>query len=70
MLKQQMGTDQTEGPTAAKKNETTMSQITSLLNAENAAWNVSVFVKTATVTARKAQAPVGKGSSTSPAQCG
>ena len=51
----------------AKKKETTMSQMTSLQNALKAAAKVRVLVKIATVTARKAQAPVGRGSNTSPA---
>ena len=52
--------------TLAKKKETTMSQMTSLQNALKAAAKVRVLVKIATVTARKAQAPVGSGSRTSP----
>lgn len=44
-----------------------MSQMTSFWNATKACWKVSVFVNTAVVTARNAQAPVGRGSSTSPA---
>lgn len=51
----------------AKKKDTTISQITSLVNALNAAAKVKVFVATATVTAMKAQAPTGRGSSTRPA---
>ena len=43
-----------------------MSQMTSLLKAEKAAWKGSVCVNTAMVTARNAQAPVGSGSKTSP----
>ena len=58
------------GLTAAKKKETTMSQITSFWKAMNACWKLSVFVKIVTVTARKAHAPVGKGSKTSPAAHG
>lgn len=54
-------------PTAAKKKETTMSHMTSFVNAPKAWPKVSVLVKTAVVTARKAQAPVGRGSSTRPA---
>ena len=53
--------------TLAKKNETTMSQMTSLQKALKAAAKVRVLVKMATVTAKKAQAPVGSGSSTRPA---
>ncbi len=52
--------------TAAKKNETTMSQMTSLENAVKAWEKVSVFVKIETVTARNAHAPVGRGSNTRP----
>ena len=55
-------------PTAAKKKDTTISQMTSLLKAAKAAWKGSVFVDTAVVTARNAHAPVGNGSSTRPAQ--
>ena len=54
--------------TAAKKNDTTMSQMTSLVKAENACPKLSVLVATAVVTARNAQAPVGSGSSTRPAR--
>ena len=50
----------------AKKNDTTMSQMTSLLVAANACAKVSVPVATQAVMARKAQAPTGSGSSTSP----
>lgn len=53
--------------TLAKKNETTMSQITSLLNAENAAGNDNVLVATAVVADKNAQAPTGSGESTRPA---
>lgn len=41
--------------------------MTSFWKATNACWKVSVFVKMAVVTARKAHAPVGSGSNTSPA---
>lgn len=44
-----------------------MSHMTSLQKALKAAAKVRVLVKIATVTAKKAQAPVGSGSSTSPA---
>lgn len=44
-----------------------MSQMTSLQKALKAAAKVRVFVKMATVTAKNAQAPVGRGSKTSPA---
>ena len=44
-----------------------MSQITSLQNAEKHCAKVSVFVATTMVAVRKAQAPVGRGSSTRPA---
>ena len=54
--------------TAAKKNETTMSQMASLLKAEKAAWNGMILVKTANVTDSSAQAPVGRGSNIRPAQ--
>lgn len=54
--------------TAAKKKETTMSQMTSFVNALKACGKVSTFVKTAVVTAKKAQAPVGRGSKTRPAE--
>ena len=47
-----------------------MSQMTSFWNAMKACWKLSVFVKIVTVTARKAHAPVGKGSRTSPAAHG
>lgn len=53
--------------TLAKKKDTTMSQMTSLQKALKAWLKVSVLVNTAAVTDRKAQAPVGKGSSTRPA---
>ena len=53
--------------TAAKKKETTMSQMTSFWKAMKACWKLRVLVKMVTVTARNAQAPVGKGSKTSPA---
>ena len=53
--------------TAAKKNETTISQMTSLVKAPKAWPKVSVLVVIAVVTARNAQAPVGKGSNTKPA---
>ena len=45
-----------------------MSQMTSLEKAVKACPKLSVLVATAVVTARNAQAPVGSGSSTSPAQ--
>ena len=44
-----------------------MSQMTSLLKAAKAAWKGRIFRKTAVVTDRNAQAPVGRGSNTSPA---
>jgi hypothetical protein len=44
-----------------------MSQMTSLQKALNACGKVNVLVKTAVVTPRKAQAPVGSGSKTKPA---
>lgn len=53
--------------TAAKKNETTMSQMTSLEKAVKAWVKLRVLVKMETVTARNAHAPVGRGSSTRPA---
>ena len=53
--------------TAAKKKETTMSQMTSFWKAVKACWKLRVFVKMVTVIERNAQAPVGKGSKTSPA---
>ena len=46
-----------------------MSQITSLQKALKAAWKGRTLQNTAQVTDRNAQAPVGKGSSTSPVQC-
>ena len=55
------------GRTAAKKNDTTMSQMTSLLKAAKAAWKGRILVATAVVTERNTQAPVGSGSSTRPA---
>ena len=45
-----------------------MSQMTSLLKALKHCEKVSVFVATATVAVRNAQAPVGSGASTSPAR--
>jgi hypothetical protein len=51
----------------AKKNDTTMSQMTSLLKALKHCEKVSVFVATATVAVRNAHAPVGNGSRTNPA---
>ena len=45
-----------------------MSQMTSFWKATKACWKLRVLVKMVTVTARNAQAPVGKGSKTSPAQ--
>jgi hypothetical protein len=53
--------------TAAKKKETTMSQMTSFEKAVNAWVKLSAFVRMVTVTARNAHAPVGRGSKTSPA---
>ncbi len=50
----------------AKKKETTMSQMTSLVIAEKAWANVKVLVASVAVTAIKAQAPTGSGSNTSP----
>mmetsp|Transcript_26049 Transcript_26049/g.66254 ORF Transcript_26049/g.66254 Transcript_26049/m.66254 type:complete len:277 (+) Transcript_26049:2006-2836(+) len=50
----------------AKKKDTTMSQMTSLVMALNACAKVSVFVARVTVTAMKAHAPTGRGSSTRP----
>ena len=44
-----------------------MSQMTSFWKAVKACWKLRVLVKMVTVTARNAQAPVGKGSNTSPA---
>lgn len=55
-----------KGFTAAKKNETTINQMTSLEKAVKAWVKLSVFVKMETVTARNAHAPVGRGSSTRP----
>lgn len=43
-----------------------MSQMASLLKAEKAALKGMILAATPAVTARKAQAPVGKGSNTSP----
>ena len=54
--------------TLAKKKETTMSQMTSLQKALKHCAKVRVFVATTRVAVRKAQAPVGRGSSTSPAR--
>lgn len=51
-------------PPLAKKKDTTMSQITSLLNALKVCANVRVLVSTQMVAARKAHAPTGRGSST------
>ena len=45
-----------------------MSQMTSFWKAMKACWKLRVLVKMVTVTARNAQAPVGKGSKTSPAE--
>ena len=53
-------------PTRAKKKDTTMSQITSLVNAEKVCAKVSVLVATAVDAARNAHAPTGRGSSTKP----
>ena len=53
--------------TLAKKKDTTINQITSFVNAENAALNDKVFVAIAAVAAKNAQAPTGKGSNTRPA---
>mmetsp|Transcript_32861 Transcript_32861/g.72587 ORF Transcript_32861/g.72587 Transcript_32861/m.72587 type:complete len:217 (+) Transcript_32861:1810-2460(+) len=50
----------------AKKNETTMSQMTSLVMAEKACAKVRVLVTRVTVTAMKAQAPTGRGSRINP----
>ena len=44
-----------------------MSQMTSFWKAVKACWKLRVLVNIVTVTARNAQAPVGKGSNTSPA---
>ena len=52
---------------AAKKNDTTMSQMTSLRKAEKACAKLSAPEATAAVAATAAQAPVGSGSSTKPA---
>ena len=54
--------------TFAKKKETTMSQMTSLLKALKHCEKVSVLVATATVAVRNAHAPVGSGASTRPAR--
>jgi len=54
--------------TLAKKKETTMSQMTSLLKALKHCEKVRVLVATATVAVRNAHAPVGSGASTSPAR--
>ena len=54
----------------AKKKDTTMSQMTSFVKAVKAWLKVRVLVAMAVVTARKAQAPTGSGSSTRPAQAG
>jgi hypothetical protein len=51
----------------AKKKDTTMSQMTSLVKAEKVAAKVRVLVAMAVVADRKAQAPTGIGSRTSPA---
>jgi hypothetical protein len=53
--------------TLAKKKDTTISQITSFVKAVNVAAHVKVFVAIATVAARNAHAPTGRGSRTSPA---
>ena len=53
--------------TAAKKKETTISQMTSFWKAVKACWKLRVLVKMVTVIDRNAQAPVGNGSNTSPA---
>lgn len=50
----------------AKKKEITISQMTWLVKAEKASENESVRVTTETVRARKAQAPTGRGATTSP----
>jgi hypothetical protein len=50
----------------AKKNDTTISQMISLVIAEKACWNDSVLVASVTVTAINAQAPTGRGSRTNP----
>ena len=52
--------------TLAKKKDTTMSQMTSLVKALKAWPKVRVLVATAAVTAQSAHAPTGSGSSTSP----
>ena len=57
------------GHTAAKKKDTTISQMTSLQKALKAAWKGRTLQNTAQVTDRNAQAPVGNGSSTRPVQC-
>ena len=54
--------------TLAKKKETTMSQMTSLLKALKHCEKVKVFVATATVAVRNAHAPVGSGARTRPAE--
>lgn len=51
----------------AKKKEMTMSQMTSLVNAPNAAVKGSVRVATVAVRPRNAHAPTGSGPRTSPA---
>ena len=53
--------------TLAKKKDTTISQITSFVNAVNAAVKVRVLVAIATVADKNAQAPTGSGSRTNPA---
>ena len=50
----------------AKKNASTMSQMTSLVIAEKACWNVSVFVTTVVLSPRNAHAPTGRGVKTKP----
>mmetsp|Transcript_66 Transcript_66/g.343 ORF Transcript_66/g.343 Transcript_66/m.343 type:complete len:218 (-) Transcript_66:29-682(-) len=51
----------------AKKKANTMSQMTSLVIAENACWKVRVLVTTHMERPQKAHAPTGRGVSTSPA---
>ena len=50
----------------AKKNASTMSQMTSLVIAEKACWNVSVFVTTVVLSPMNAHAPTGSGVKTKP----
>lgn len=53
-------------PTAAKKKETTINQMTSFEKAPKAWEKVRVLVRTAVVTPSSAHAPVGNGSRTKP----